>query len=185
MASGKRKTAGEGADAAAAVGEAKKEVGVGRVTRSSARRVNWGTATEPVVVKKNAVKKERVVKKAKVEVKKEEVKADEGKKEVKADEGKKEVKARGGGGSKTIVIEHCKQCNSFKTRAFQVKEGLESAIKGIQVLVNPEKPRRGCFEIREQGGEAFITLLDMKRPFPPLKALNMEKVISDIIEKVK
>ncbi|KAL2544053.1 selenoprotein H-like [Forsythia ovata] len=88
-------------------------------------------------------------------------------------------------GSKTIVIEHCKQCNSFKTRAIQVKNGLEKGLEGVNVVVNPEKPRRGCFEIREEGGEIFVSLLDMKRPFAPMKALDMEKVISDIIEKIE
>ncbi|KAG6706284.1 hypothetical protein I3843_07G209900 [Carya illinoinensis] len=87
--------------------------------------------------------------------------------------------------TKTIVIEHCKQCNSFKTRAIRVKEGLEKGVSGITVLVNPNKPRKGCFEIREDGGETFISLLDMKRPFAPMKALAMDKVISDIIGKIK
>ncbi|THG07291.1 hypothetical protein TEA_001881 [Camellia sinensis var. sinensis] len=58
-----------------------------------------------------------------------------------------------------------KQCNSFKTRAIQVKNGLESGLSGVNVLVNPEK--------------------DMKRPFTPMKALDMDKVISDIIDKIK
>ncbi|KAH1082805.1 hypothetical protein J1N35_022566 [Gossypium stocksii] len=48
-----------------------------------------------------------------------------------------------------------------------------------------KEPKRGCFEIREEGGETFISLLDMKRPFKPIKELDMEKVISDIIEKIK
>ncbi|XP_041019460.1 selenoprotein H isoform X1 [Juglans microcarpa x Juglans regia] len=87
--------------------------------------------------------------------------------------------------TKTIVIEHCKQCNSFKTRAIRVKEGLEKGVSGVTVLVNPNKPRKGCFEIREDGGETFISLLDMKRPFAPMKALEMDKVISDIIDKIK
>ncbi|CAL9227581.1 unnamed protein product [Arabidopsis halleri] len=84
-----------------------------------------------------------------------------------------------------IVIEHCKQCNAFKTRAIQVKEGLEGAVPGVNVTLNPEKPRRGCFEIREEGGETFISLLEMKRPFAPMKALDMEEVIEDIIKKIK
>ncbi|CAM8955512.1 unnamed protein product [Rhodiola kirilowii] len=158
-------------DAVAAVVEAKKESGTGRVTRSSTRLLNGESVTDPAAVvekKGKAAVKEKVAKKAKG-AEKEELEREDG----------------DGKGMKTIVIEHCKQCNAFKTRAFQVKEGLESAIDGIQVLVNPEKPRRGCFEIREKDGETFISLLDMKRPFPPLKALNMEKVISDIIEKVK
>ncbi|BBG95407.1 selenium-binding protein [Prunus dulcis] len=69
-----------------------------------------------------------------------------------------------------------KQCNSFKTRANQVKGGLEKGVPGITVLINPDKPRRGCFEIREEGGETFISLLGMKRPFKPMKDLNMEEI---------
>ncbi|KAE8734730.1 hypothetical protein F3Y22_tig00000715pilonHSYRG00039 [Hibiscus syriacus] len=71
----------------------------------------------------------------------------------------------GGSCNKTVVIEHCKQCNSFKTRAFQVKNGLEKGVPGVKVSLNPEK--------------------DMKRPFKPMKDLDMEEVISDIIEKIK
>ncbi|KAH7834535.1 hypothetical protein Vadar_017118 [Vaccinium darrowii] len=96
-----------------------------------------------------------------------------------------DVVAADGEKTKTVVIEHCKQCNSFKTRAVQVKNGLESGLPGITVLVNPEKPRRGCFEIREEGGGKFISLLDMKRPFTPMKALDMDEVIADVIEKIK
>ncbi|XP_021276772.1 selenoprotein H [Herrania umbratica] len=89
-----------------------------------------------------------------------------------------------GSHNKTVVVEHCKQCNSFKTRAVQVKDGLEKGVPGIKVLLNPEKPRRGCFEIREEGGKKFISLLDMKRPFKRMKDLDMEKVISDIVDKI-
>lgn len=87
--------------------------------------------------------------------------------------------------SKTLVIEHCKQCTQFKMRAIKVKDALENDIPGINVLVNPEKPRRGCFEVREEGGEIFISLLDMKRPFEPMRALDMDQVISDILDKLK
>ncbi|XP_052175890.1 uncharacterized protein LOC127790406 isoform X2 [Diospyros lotus] len=87
--------------------------------------------------------------------------------------------------NKTIVIEHCKQCKSFLRRAVQVKDGLENDLSGITVLLNPEKPRRGCFEIREEGGDTFISLLNMKRPFLPMKELDMDEVISDIIAKIK
>ncbi|CAN4077773.1 unnamed protein product [Withania somnifera] len=87
-------------------------------------------------------------------------------------------------GSKVVVVEHCTQCKQFKIRAVKVKEELESGVPGLKVRVNPEKPRRGCFEIRVDG-EKFVSLLDMKRPFGPMKALDMDKVISDIIEKIK
>ncbi|KAK7320737.1 hypothetical protein VNO77_30483 [Canavalia gladiata] len=86
--------------------------------------------------------------------------------------------------NKTIVVEHCKQCRQFKVRADLVKEGLEKASCGITVILNPDKPRRGCFEIRQQGGKKFISLLDMKRPFKPMKDLDMDKVISDIFDEI-
>lgn len=95
----------------------------------------------------------------------------------------------GGFNGKTIIIEHCKQCQQFKIRALQVKSGLEKGLAagGVNVILNPEKPRRGCFEIREGGenGEKFISLLNMSRPFAPMKALDMEQVVADIIEKIK
>ncbi|KAF9660597.1 hypothetical protein SADUNF_SadunfUnG0005600 [Salix dunnii] len=156
------------------------------------------------------------------EVKEEEPEADEDGGEA-TEEDAEEESPTGDAVTRTIVIEHCKQCNAFKTRAIQVQDGLLSAFPGISVLLNPEKylvflvlllselpyvgekadlwlfavisfiegyyllryPRRGCFEIREEGGETFISLQGMKRPFPPLKALDMDKVISDIIDRVK
>ncbi|KAF2542515.1 hypothetical protein F2Q68_00029121 [Brassica cretica] len=104
------------------------------------------------------------------------------------------VDAAGSDGSSKIQLDQLnakiralgyKQCNAFKTRAIQVKEGLEGAVPGVTVTLNPEKPRRGCFEIRVEGGETFISLLEMKRPFAPMKALDMEEVIEDIIKKIK
>ncbi|KAL0393515.1 UNVERIFIED_CONTAM: hypothetical protein Slati_4317700 [Sesamum latifolium] len=88
-------------------------------------------------------------------------------------------------GGKTIIIERSTECSRFKTRAIQVKEGLEKGVAGVKVVVNPEKARRGCFEIREEGGEVFLSLLDMKRPYKPMTDLDMEEVISDIIEKIR
>lgn len=88
-------------------------------------------------------------------------------------------------GSRAIIIEACKQCNSFKTRALKVKEGLEKRIPGIIVKINPEKPRRGCFEVRKGSGETFLSLLGMPRPFKKMKELDMDKVTEDIIDKLK
>ncbi|KAF3572898.1 hypothetical protein F2Q69_00062690 [Brassica cretica] len=79
----------------------------------------------------------------------------------------------------------CKQHKSFKERANEVKEGLENAVPGIIVTLNPLKPRRGCFEIREEGGESFISLLDMKKPFTPMTELDMEEVLANIVERIK
>ncbi|XXG64467.1 hypothetical protein AAC387_Pa05g2415 [Persea americana] len=85
---------------------------------------------------------------------------------------------------KTIIIEACKQCNSFKTRASQVKEGLEKGVPGVTVTINPEKPRKGCFEVRTGSGNTFISLLNMPRPFKKMKDLDMDEVIEDIVKKL-
>uniref|UniRef100_A0A2P2IPV2 Selenoprotein H n=1 Tax=Rhizophora mucronata TaxID=61149 RepID=A0A2P2IPV2_RHIMU len=167
-----------------------------RMTRSAAQRVAKGSA-RPTAVQLPRNKKGKAAaaeKKAKAKDKAEEEEVDtvtekvaeERKKEVEREEEQAEEEtATGGGASKTIVIEHCKQCTSFKKRAEQVERGLRDAVPGITVLLNPDKPRKGCFEIREQGGETFISLLDMKRPFKPMKDLDMEEVILDVINKIK
>ena len=49
------------------------------------------------------------------------------------------------------------------------------------ITVNPEKPRKGCFEVRV-GDKAVLSLLDMPRPFTKLKALEMEDVAKDVVK---
>ncbi|KAG6772976.1 hypothetical protein POTOM_024406 [Populus tomentosa] len=127
------------------------------------------------------------------------------------EDAKEENTCTGDGVNKTIVIEHCskvalsvlilyhafpnpyvdscsKQCDAFKTNPFV------ECFSWYSVLLNPEKlmffsdcqqSRRGCFEIQEEGEETFISLLNMKRLFRPLKGLDMDKVISNIIDRVK
>uniref|UniRef100_A0ACD5ZW08 Uncharacterized protein n=1 Tax=Avena sativa TaxID=4498 RepID=A0ACD5ZW08_AVESA len=85
---------------------------------------------------------------------------------------------------KRVVVEACTQCQQFKMRAAKVKKDLESAVPGVSVLINPAKPRRGCLEIREEGGEVFISLLDMPRPFKKMRELDMDKVIQGIVKKI-
>lgn len=151
-----------------------------RVTRSSARLAANSKADSAVDEAVTEVPKSKKAKRAPkengkvVEVEKETVKVDPALEKL-----GKDAKNR------TVVIEHCKQCQSFKKRAIQVQNGLENGVPGITVLLNPDKPRRGCFEIRTEDGEKFISLLDMKRPFTRMKELDMEEVISDIIKKIK
>ncbi|XP_022750393.1 uncharacterized protein LOC111299461 [Durio zibethinus] len=157
-----------------------------RVTRSRTRQPDGKSSglTQPKKEKPKArAKASTKEKKESVEKVKEAVAVEEGAKAEAAPEDL--TVAEDGSHNKTVVVEHCKQCNSFKTRAFQVRDGLQKGVPGIRVLLNPEKPRRGCFEIREESGEKFISLLDMKRPFKPMKDLDMEKLISDIIDKIK
>ncbi|KAL6643517.1 hypothetical protein ACP70R_018283 [Stipagrostis hirtigluma subsp. patula] len=88
------------------------------------------------------------------------------------------------GGGKRVIVEACTQCRQFKIRAQKVKEDLENSVPGVSVIINPEKPRRGCLEIREEGGEVFISLLNMPRPFTAMKKLDMDEVIKDIAKKI-
>ncbi|KAL0726573.1 hypothetical protein Bca4012_022666 [Brassica carinata] len=162
-----------------------------RVTRSMDRRTR--SATQQNGAKAAGSVTEKVVKLASPKRKKKpSTETGRGAKKAKKEEEASQVVEKDEAGAEEedstkpeIVIEHCKQCNAFKTRAIQVKEGLEGAVPGVTVTLNPDKPRRGCFEIREEGGETFISLLEMKRPFAPMKALNMEEVIEDIIKKIK
>ncbi|KAL5782922.1 hypothetical protein ACOSP7_007951 [Xanthoceras sorbifolium] len=159
-----------------------------RVTRSASRRA--GTINSELAKAEPPVKKAKATKRnvKKTEGEEEEEVKDEVEVEVEAPEVEKSTEDETDGSeskTKTVVIEHCKQCSSFKTRANMVKDALEKAAPEVTVLVNPEKPRRGCFEIREEGGETFISLRDMKRPFKPMKDLEMALVISEIIDKLK
>jgi selT/selW/selH-like putative selenoprotein len=88
------------------------------------------------------------------------------------------------GVSTRIVIEHCKQCNSFKTRALKIQDALKLAIPDLDIAINPEKPRRGCFEIRDSNGNIFVSLQDMPRPFKKLKDLDLDETAANIIAKL-
>ncbi|XP_027939110.1 selenoprotein H-like [Vigna unguiculata] len=152
-----------------------------RVTRAAAKRSALATSDPPPEEKK--AKKAKKAKASSGGRKKKNEKEESA--PVKADKEEEiEEDEEEGASSKTIVVEHCKQCNQFKMRANLVKERLEKADCGVNVILNPEKPRRGCFEIREEGGKKFISLLDMKRPFKPMRDLDMDQVISDIIDEI-
>ena len=61
---------------------------------------------------------------------------------------------------------------------------LSSQDAAIVAIINPEKPRKGCFEVRV-GDKAVISLLDLPRPFLKLKALEMEDVAKAVIKETK
>jgi hypothetical protein len=52
------------------------------------------------------------------------------------------------------------------------------------VTINPEKPGRGNFVVRING-TPVVELLAMNRPFPALKALDMEEVSQKIISMIQ
>ncbi|KAL0915752.1 hypothetical protein M5K25_013205 [Dendrobium thyrsiflorum] len=67
--------------------------------------------------------------------------------------------------TRTVIIEACTQCRSFKERADKVKQGLENAIPDISVEINPQK--------------------SMNRPFKLMKQLNMDELVKDLIKRFK
>lgn len=54
----------------------------------------------------------------------------------------------------------------------------------MEVTINPEKPRKGAFVVTA-GDTEVLSLTDMKRPFPPLKALDMEAVAADTLKALE
>lgn len=55
--------------------------------------------------------------------------------------------------------------------------------KAAKVVVNEDKPRKGAFVVTVSGvKEPIVELLDLKRPFGPLKALDMEEVVQNVLK---
>ena len=52
---------------------------------------------------------------------------------------------------------------------------LEGQLQGVQVVINAERPRKGVFEVRV-GDMVIVTTGPENRPFPALKALDIDAV---------
>lgn len=75
--------------------------------------------------------------------------------------------------------------DAFKTRAAKLEAAIKKELPSTTVTINPEKPRKGCFEVTV-GSSVVLSLLNMPRPFPKLKALDIEgKVADDVIKALK
>ena len=57
---------------------------------------------------------------------------------------------------------------------------MAKAKKGAVVSINSVKPRKGCFVIKTEK-KTVVELLNLARPFPKLKALDMDKVGADTV----
>jgi len=53
------------------------------------------------------------------------------------------------------------------------------------VEINKEKPGKGNFVVRINGGEPIIELKALKRPFPALKALDMDEVSQQVLSALE
>ena len=90
------------------------------------------------------------------------------------------AKGDANGDEKVVSIEASKECNAFKVRANKIADGVGSTAK---VVINQEKPGKGNFVIRITGVEKpIVELKAMKRPFPALKALDMDDVVKQVLD---
>jgi hypothetical protein len=65
---------------------------------------------------------------------------------------------------------------AFKSRALLIAKALEGLPK-VKVEINSKPPGRGNFVVRVSGStEPVVELLNLKRPYPPLKALDMNNI---------
>jgi hypothetical protein len=87
-----------------------------------------------------------------------------------------------------IAIEHCKSWGAFKSRAAKVASGLEQVLTGsnepVQININADKPRKGVFEVRV-GDVIIVTTGPEDRPFPALKALNIDGIVESAADTAK
>ena len=58
---------------------------------------------------------------------------------------------------------------------------MKAGYPAAKIVVNEEKPRKGCFEVTVND-EVTLSLLDTPRPFAKLKALDMDAVAADVIK---
>lgn len=144
---------------------------MGRATRSSNRSsTEASTAKEAPVKKKVVVKQPSPKKKAPPAAAATKVK-------------ESSSAAAASSGKMVVTIEACKQWGAFKTRANKIA----TAVGGKALVeINKEKPGKGNFVVRVQGvDEPIIELLGLKRPFPSLKALDMDDVCQQVLTALK
>ncbi|PNW87376.1 hypothetical protein CHLRE_02g120301v5 [Chlamydomonas reinhardtii] len=77
------------------------------------------------------------------------------------------------------------EAHSKHGEATKLEKLIKEGAPGTSVSVNPDKPRKGCFEVRGPGGKTFVSLLDMPRPFTKLKALDVEALAEEVLAALK
>ena len=67
-----------------------------------------------------------------------------------------------------------------------MEAGVKKALPGVAVTINGEKPRKGTFELKVEGSDTpILSLVGMARPFPALKALDIDDVINTVVDAMK
>ncbi|KAL0018453.1 hypothetical protein WJX79_001137 [Trebouxia sp. C0005] len=65
-------------------------------------------------------------------------------------------------------------------RAAEICTLLQEQRPELEIKLNPSKPRKGCFEVQDQSGKIYVSLLNMPRPFKQLRELDIVKVADDM-----
>ena len=91
---------------------------------------------------------------------------------------REEARQSGGGGSARSPLRRASREAQFQdARPAKFEAAVKAA--GGSVTINAEKPRKGCFEVKV-GDKTIVSLLDMPRPFGPLKALDMDDLAAKV-----
>lgn len=157
-----------------------------KATKKPEPKAKQGAKKEKEEEEAKEMEVEKTEEKKEEEPKVDEKEEDDKNEEVKEDDEKKEEEKEKEGETEekpTVTVEACKQWSAFKTRANKIAAGL--GVKAL-VKINPEKPGKGNFVVRVVGVEKpFVALLGMARPFKDLKALNVDKVVEDILKAIE
>ncbi|EFN58945.1 hypothetical protein CHLNCDRAFT_140940 [Chlorella variabilis] len=75
-----------------------------------------------------------------------------------------------------VVIEHC--------RAAELEGIVKESVPGAVFVINPDKPRKGTFEVRREG-VVYESLQAMPRPFAKLRNLDLEALAAKVAADLK
>ncbi|KAL8467129.1 hypothetical protein ACS0TY_036003 [Phlomoides rotata] len=83
---------------------------------------------------------------------------------------------------RTVVVDHTGETPPlFVEKANAIRVALEAAVAQVEVVINDQVIREGCFVVREEGGEVFVQLVDMVSPFPELRDLDVDLLVARIV----
>ncbi|KAL8467115.1 hypothetical protein ACS0TY_035989 [Phlomoides rotata] len=83
---------------------------------------------------------------------------------------------------RTIRIDHSRGAPAlFAEKATAIRAALLAAVEQMEVVINDEDDRAGCFVVREVGGEVFVNLVGMVRPFRALRDLDGQELVTRIV----
>ncbi|KAL8467116.1 hypothetical protein ACS0TY_035990 [Phlomoides rotata] len=83
---------------------------------------------------------------------------------------------------RTVVVDHTGATPPLFAEKDAIRVALEAAVAQVEVVINDQVIREGCFVVREEGGEVFVQLVDMVSPFPELSDLDVDMLVARIVK---